>query len=643
MENEKRNIYLTMETLEKAQQVYLDHFKTLQLTEEMVNVIESVGRILSKPVFANISSPNYHQAAMDGIAVDAEYTFGASETRPKELIINTDAFFINTGQPMPKQTNAVIMIEHIHQIDESRICIEAPAFPFQHVRKIGEDIVATELLFPQGHEITPYCIGALLSGGIFQVSVKKRPHVLIIPTGGELVNFQDIPMPDLKPGQVIESNSYMISAMINDSGATSERHGIIKDDPVVLGNTIQSGIQSGYDIILVIGGSSAGSTDFAKAVISDLGTVLIHGVSMMPGKPAVLGDVSDHPVIGIPGYPVSAIMIIERFVQPLICQVLGKPNKERQKLMVHTTRKIPSKLGMDEFLRVKIGNVGGKLVATPLSRGSGCITSITEADGMMRIPQNVEGIQEYESVEVELLRSETAIQNTIVIVGSHDNSLDVLEDQLKSDHKHIRMSSTHVGSMGGLMAIKKGFCHVAGSHLLDPTDGSYNLSYIQKYLRDVPVQVIQFVLRDQGLIIQKGNPKNIQGIKDLCRNDIAFINRQPGSGTRILLDFELNRHGISKDSIHGYNVEESTHMAVAVAVQSGTVDVGLGIVAAANALKLDFIPIITEQYDLIIPDSFFLTDPIQRLMDTIQTATFKNRLNALGGYHTERTGEIIKR
>ncbi len=361
----------------------------------------------------------------------------------------------------------------------------------------------------------------------------------------------------------------------------------------------------------------------------------------MPGKPVVIGTVGEKPIFGIPGYPVSAIIAFEQFVRPLIQRMLGQPDDPAETVTVEPTRKIASKLGVEEFLRVKLGQVGQQIVATPLPRGAGSITSITEADGIIRIPTHIEGINDHERVSAHLLRPLPSILRTIVIVGSHDNTLDVLADQIKAKHSRLTLSSSHVGSMGGLMAIKRGVCHLAGSHLLDPQDGSYNVSYIKKYLSQVDVKLINLVLRDQGLIVPLGNPKNIKGIEDLARNDVSFINRQAGSGTRILLDFRLNQIGIDPVDISGYHHEEFTHMAVAVAVLSGTVDTGLGIQAAAAALDLEFIPVVTEQYDLIIAAEHFESENIQLLLEAVNSREFKNRVDALGGYSTEKTGEII--
>jgi len=640
--NTKRNVYLKMKSLEEARQILFDHFPgTGSMAAESVTPPDAVGRVVAEPVTAAVSSPNFHAAAMDGVAVKAEETFGASETRPKALALGTQAIFLNTGHVMPKGANAVIMIEKIQTVDDDRIRIEAPAFPWQHVRKMGEDIVATELLYPRGHTVTPYCVGALISGGIYRVPVRKKPRVLIIPTGSELVDWRTTPPEDLKPGQVLETNAYVLEKMIDACGGEALRHERVMDDLDLIRQTVADAVAGDVDMVMTIGGSSAGSEDYALPVLQNLGELLVHGVTIMPGKPVILGDIQGKPFFGIPGYPVSAIIALEQFVQPLIRHMLGVADHPRQRIAVVPTRKIASRLGVEEFLRVKLGQVGDRIVATPLPRGAGMITSLTEADGIIRIPSQAEGIKDSDPVHAELLKPLPAIRNTIVIVGSHDNTLDVLADQLRAGDGALTLSSSHVGSMGGLMAVKRGVCHLAGAHLLDTETGEYNLSYVKRYLPGTPVRLVNLVMRDQGLIIPKGNPKGIEGIEDLGREDIVFMNRQGGSGTRILLDYRLGQIGLSPEQINGYTSEEFTHMNVAVAVLSGTADAGLGIYAAAKALNLDFIPVVTEQYDLIIPQVYFESGNIQVLLETINTAAFKTRVEALGGYSTVKTGTVI--
>jgi len=636
-----------MKPLTEARRILMDAFPAQdRLAVETVDVIHAVGRVLAEPVFAQMSSPNFHAAAMDGIAVAAESTFGAGEATPKTLAVGQDAFYVNTGHVMPPDTNAVIMIENVRETADSQtntrqVTIEAPVFPWQNVRRIGEDIVATELVYPRNQKISPYDLGALISAGIFKVAVWKKPLFFIQPTGSEIVDHQDVKTHGLIPGQVIDSNSHMLGKLVESCGGRAVRNVVIKDDLEQITIAIRTAAEGDSDILFILGGSSAGSMDFSRQVIADLGEVLVHGVTMMPGKPVIIGKIGGKPAFGIPGYPVSAIIVFDQMIRPLINAMLHQPDPPEQVIQVMPSKKIPSKLGVEEFLRVKLGAVGDTIVATPLPRGAGCITSFTEADGIIRIPNHIEGIPDNQPTSATLLRPLHEIQNTIVAVGSHDNTLDVLADLIRARTSRVSISSSHVGSMGGLMAIKKGLCHVAGTHLLNPDDGSYNISYLKKYLPDTPIRLVHLVQRDQGLIIRPGNPKHIQGIEDLARKDLTFINRQSGSGTRILLDFKLDQLGLLNSDITGYENEEFTHMAVAVAVLSGAADSGLGIYAAAKALNLDFIPVVTESYDLVIPEEYFETEKIRLLLSVIRSDAFISRVEQLGGYHTHHTGEVI--
>ncbi len=638
----RRNIYLQMKSVEEAQRLFFGRIPLQEcLKNETISVQKAAGRVTAEPVFARFSSPSYHSAAMDGIAVRAETTFGTTVERPKQLGIGQEAFFVNTGQPMPKGTDAVIMIEYVLTIDDETVQIEASAYPWQHVRKVGEDIVATELILPQNHLITPYEVAALLNGGNFNVKVKQKPLAVIIPTGSELISPQDMKSNTLAPGQVIESNSAVLGALIEECGGRYLSHFIVPDVFEEILNAVHEAADGDAQMVIVSAGSSAGSEDYTAGVIRRLGEVLVHGVTMMPGKPTILGIINDKPVIGSPGYTVSAIMAFEKFLRPLIHQMLGIRQPERPKVEVRTTRKMASKLGVDEFVRVKLGRVKNTVVSSAVPRGAGSVTTLTEADGIIEIPSHIEGIQAGEIAKAELLKDLAEIENTVVVVGSHDNTLDVLANRMKMRDCRFGLSSSNVGSLGGLITLRNGHCHTAGCHLLDTETGTYNVSYIRRYLPNMSVKLINLVYRDQGLIVPKGNPKGIKGIEDLARDDISFVNRQTGSGTRILLDYRLGSLNIKPETIKGYDQEEFTHMSVAVTVLSGAADTGLGIYAAAKALDLDFIPVVTEEYDLVIPEEFFGDEKIQSMLEVIQSEAFKKQVDQMGGYDTSKTGRII--
>jgi putative molybdopterin biosynthesis protein len=543
---------------------------------------------------------------------------------------------------MPPDTDAVIMVENIHQIDAHKVEIQAAAFPWQHVRKVGEDIVATELLLPQYHQVTAYDIGALLAAGVLELQVMQQPQVLIVPTGDELVEADALIHAATVPaGEIVEFNSWVLVDLVRRWGGRCDRHPIVPDDPDRLRQVLLEAVAGNYDLIVINAGSSAGSEDHTANLIAELGKVLVHGVAIMPGKPTVLGEVQGKPVVGNPGYPVSAVVSIEQFVRPLLYRMQGLEEPEPEQVEAYPSQKLPSKLGVEEFLRVNLGRVGDRLVATPLPRGAGSITSLTQATGFLRIPDTLEGVTDAEPHPVSLITSRRGIERTLVVVGSHDMTLDLIANLLKQYEPKVNLASSNVGSLGGLLALRKGNAHLAGSHLLDTETGEYNISYINRYLPSAEVYLVNLVHREQGLIVAPGNPKSIRGLEDLSRDGVGFVNRQAGSGTRILFDWRLAQLGIDPASINGYEREEYTHMAVAVDVLSGSADVGMGIHAAAQALGLDFISVTTERYDLVIPAVNYDNPLVQRLLEVIATQKFQDQVMAMGGYDVCDTGRIL--
>ncbi len=637
----KRHVYLDMKSVEEAGEIFSRIWLEKKTLPEEIPSEDALARVTSEPVFARISAPSYHSAAMDGVAVRAEETFGTTEKAPKTLSIGRDAVWINTGQSLPSGFNAVIMIEKVHQLDDHHLEIRGPAYPWENIRKVGEDIVATQLLLPQNHRIRAYDMGALISGGVLNIRVWKRPKVAIIPSGSELVHHGTLKRPEqLKKDQIIESNSIILSGLIRENHGLPEVYDIVPDIEEDIRNAIKTAIESDADIIIINAGSSAGSKDYAAEIIKEMGEVLVHGVTMMPGKPTILGVINGKPVVGNPGYVVSCVLSFEQFVRPLLLNLQGLSPPNRRFVTVKPSRDIPSRLGIEEFLRVNIGKVGERLIATPLPRAAGSVTTLTRAEGIIRIPPLSEGISQDEETEAELLVDDEDLMNTLVIIGSHDITIDILGDEIRRGGRNIRVSSGNVGSLGGLIALRKGLCHLSGSHLLDTETGEYNISYIKRYLKDLKVSVFHLVMRDQGLIVAKSNPKGIKGINDLVRDDVTFVNRQAGSGTRVLLDYRLQQSGINPDSIKGYNHVEFTHMAVAVDVLSGAADCGMGIFAAAKALDLGFAPMEREQYDLIIPSSMLDNLNIQVLLETIRSRHFRKRVEGLGGYDPSRSGQL---
>ena len=637
----KRQVYLAMKSVEEAREIFLSKFGDMKAGVEQISAEESLGRVTAEPIFAKISTPTYHSAAMDGVAVRAEGTYGTTERNPKTLTVGEDAIWINTGQAIPQGFNAVIMVEKLHEIDTEHLEIRAPAYPWQHVRKVGEDIVATQLLLPQNHRIRPYDVGAMVSAGVFSLKVWQRPKAVIIPTGSELVHHKEIKDPTkIKQDHIIEYNSLILAGLVRECHAVPVIYDIVPDREEAIREALERAVDSDAHLVMINAGSSAGTKDYTVHVMDALGEVLVHGVAMMPGKPTILGAIKGKPVIGNPGYPVSSTLSFQQFVRPVLYSLQGCRPPKVKTMTVNPSRDIPSKLGIEEFLRVNIGRVGEKTVATPLPRAAGSITTLTRAEGILRLPALSEGLTQDEAMEAELLVEEEEIQNTVVVIGSHDITIDIVADEIRRRGQNVRISSGNVGSLGGIMAIRKGICHMAGSHLLDTKTGEYNLSYIQRYLKGVKVSVFHLVLRDQGLILAAGNPKGIKGLEDLTRDDVTFVNRQAGSGTRVLFDYKLELAGIAPEAVKGYDHEEFTHMAIAVDVLSGAADCGMGIFAAAKALNLDFVPMVQEQYDVIIRSSLLDMPTIQQVLETTRSEDFRKRVTALGGYDPSKSGQL---
>lgn len=603
------------------------------LPGEMIPLADAQGRITAAPIWAKLSSPHYHASAMDGYAVQAAATRDATETRPLRLRLDAEAFAVNTGDPLPPGTNAVIMIEDVQFTPDDQIEIRAPVAPWQHIRLMGEDMVAAELVLPVNHRLRPVDLGAIAGSGHSAVTVRRKPKVVIIPTGDELIPANQTP----QPGQTIEYNSLMLRAQVIEAGGEAEVTAIVPDDLDQLRGAVRAALDAQPDLALILAGSSAGSKDHTATVVSELGQLLVHGVAVRPGHPVIMGIAAGVPIIGVPGYPVSAALTGELFVQPLLAHWLGMEGEQaRPRVQATMTRKVLSPIGDDDFVRVSLAQVGERLLAAPLHRGAGVITSLVRADGLAHIPRFSEGVDMGGAVEVWLYRPLQVIQQTALAMGSHDPMLDLLGQFLATRFPGYRLASANVGSLGGLVALRRKEAHLAGIHLLDPQTGDYNLPYIRQHLPNQPLQVITFAHREQGFIIPPGNPKQVASFDDLPR--VRYVNRQRGAGTRLLLDYELEKRGISAEHISGYDHEEYTHLAVAAAVASGIADCGLGVRSAALAMGLDFVPVGWERYDLVIPAEHTEHPGVQRLLAVLSDDEFKGALGAQPGYDTHETG-----
>lgn len=630
----RRNLYLKTIPVEEAREKYFAALEqVLEVKLETVPVTESLDRITSTAVYARYSSPLFNASAMDGIAVTADETKNASEVNPV-ILAEGKYQIVDTGDPIHPPYDAVIMAEDIVEVEDG-VKIIASAAPWQHIRPIGEDIVSGEMILPSNHKIRPIDIGVLLSAGILEIEVIKRPDVAIFPTGTEIIEPEDDP----EDGSIIESNSRMFENMVTVAGGVGHRFPPIIDDYEMIRDQVSKAVDE-HDMVIVNAGSSAGTEDYTVHVLRELGEVIVHGVSIKPGKPVILAIVRGKPVIGLPGYPVSAYIGFENFVNPVL-QMMGKrPEKLTETVEAVVSKRLVSSLKHKEYVRVKVGKVGDKFVAAPLARGAGAAMSLVRADGFCVIEQASEGVEAGEIVNIELYRSKEEIENTAVIIGSHDLILDVMADIMPNKYTNMHVTSTHVGSMGGLMALRRGEAHMAPIHLLDEATGEYNVSYVHRMFKE-PMALIKGVDRVQGIMVKKGNPLGINGIKDLAGGKVRYVNRQRGAGTRVLFDYQLKQADIEPDAIKGYDREMATHMAVAASVASDSADAGMGVLSAAQAMGLDFIPVGVEEYDFAIPQRFLELPYVKAFIEILQSVDFHNKLKELGGYEIRGAGKVI--
>jgi putative molybdopterin biosynthesis protein len=608
--------YLTVTSLNDTLSLLSTGFSCIP-SREQVPLLGSVGRATAEPIFARYSVPEVHLAAMDGIAVISEETKGAGEQHPVTL---RQAVRVNTGNVVPPEYDAVIMIEDVH-IDGGRYTIRKTAAPWQHVRPAGEDIGESEMALPSRHLIRPHDLGALAAYGITDVTV-LTVRVGLIPTGTELVPHGTRPA----PGQVVESNTVMAEAMLSALGATCTRYPMIKDDPAQIRKAVRRAVAEN-DLVIISAGSSAGTKDYTADVIAGLGEVLIHGVAIKPGKPVIIGRIDKKPVIGMPGYPLSALTVLREIVTPLMHRY-GLPVPSSGTIDAHLTGTIHKDVGSDEFVLCSLGRVGSRWVVSPQSRGAGVQMSAVRANAYLKMPSGSEGCEAGTRVPATLMVSRAEAEQALLITGSHDPVIDYLADLLQQ--QEIGLHSTHAGSMGGILALKKNECHAAPMHLLAP-DGSYNLMYLEKYLPGDEVSLVCVAEREQGIVSKTGITFDVLP-------KYRFVNRQRGSGTRMLLDHELTKKGMDGAEIRGYEREVTTHLAVALAVKSGEADAGMCVYSAAKALGLAFSPVGKERYEIAIRRENMDDGRILSLINAIRSPGFKDVLIRLGGYETKETG-----
>lgn len=635
--------YLTNTPLEEAIELYLQRLNAADVEPgtENIPVTAALGRRTAAAVYAVRSVPHYLACAMDGIAIRAEWTFGASETAPVDLEKGRYVV-VDTGDSLPDGMDAVIMVEDVIEFSQ-RIRLISPAVPWQHVRQIGEDFSAGDMLACSGTILGPALLGAMVAGGVRQVTVFRLPLITLIPTGDEIVPPSDEPVPGLIP----EFNSTVYGKFLEADGARVLVMPIIPDVPELIQKALAEAIVRS-DMVLLLAGSSAGRDDLSTQVIKSQGEVILHGIAIRPGKPTILGLGWPNnlglykPVIGLPGYSVSGLIVLEEIVRPILRQLFRLEIAERPQVEARLSRRLVSSLKYREYIRVRLTLSQGQLIASPLERGAGILTSYARADGLLVIPRDSEGFAEGTRVTIQLLRPLSQVEASLSVIGSHDPLLDEMADLLaKVKGSTVTLSSIHAGSMGGILAVRRHEAQIAGIHLLDEATGEYNLAYVQRYFPGNNVLLIEGVRRQQGLIVQRGNPLQIRDLADIANRQLRYVNRQKGAGTRLLLDYHLAKANISPDQISGYHREEYTHTGVAAQIASGSADAGLGILSVAKMAGLDFLPVAEEHYDFLIDTLAWELPAVQRFVALLRSDVFRQRLEQLGGYRLEEPGRII--
>ena len=622
---------------------------------EEVYIDESYGRVLAEDIYSAIDVPPFDRSTMDGYAVRSEDIFGASETSPVRLRVigridpgevfprsvgPGEAIEISTGAPIPPGADSILMVEYTRR-DGDWVTAYRSVTPGENIMSAGADISLGELSLRKCTMIGEREVGVLAAMGISRVRVYRRPRVAVISTGYELVP----PGTPLRLGKIYDINSYTISHALREAGAEPVRLGIAGDNPEEIADMVMKGL-SQSDMVLLSGGTSAGLSDITYKVLSEIGPpgIIVHGLKVKPGKPTIVAVSREGKlVIGLPGYPSSALMIFDLIVRPLLCKMLCI-SFERPSVRARLAMRVEGARGRRHLLPVSLIDTESYVAAYPLATESGAITTLAYADGYIVIPENMEFAVEGEEFEVHLF-SHSYRPADLYIAGSHDLGLDRLIPMLGG----VRVKAINTGSLGGVLSISKGEADVAGIHIIDEHTMSYNIPFLERYgVRNAVLY--RGYMREQGLILPKGNPHGVRSVEDIVERGLRIVNRPRNTGTRVLLDLILRRvaasRGIDLDklvpSIKGYYYEVRTHTAAAAAVAQGRADVGLGIRAAAEMYGLDFIPLGWENYDFLVSSKRLGKRAVRAFLDRLKSDGFKKQISSIPGYRVPNDlGEIV--
>ncbi|MFA4861739.1 molybdopterin biosynthesis protein [Methanoregula sp.] len=586
---------------------------------ENVPVVQSVGRIVAEPVFAKYSVPAVNISAMDGIAVRSRDTIGAGDQNPITL---THFVRVNTGNIVPPEFDAVIMIEDVWEVGD-HFRIRRSAIPWQHVRHAGEDIKENKLVLAKGHLIRAFDIGALVTYGITSIDV-LAVRVGIIPTGSELVPPGVWP----KPGQVVESNTVMAQVYLSQMGAHCTRYPIAPDEPDIIRETMRKAVEEN-DLVLISAGSSAGTRDFSESVIRSLGELVFHGVAVKPGKPVMLGNVKGKPVLGLPGYPLAAQTVLREFAAPLL-ESWGFAPAPHYPVTVRLAQPLVSDPGFDEFVPIFVGRIGTTLVGTPHGKGAFAQMATVKANGYTHIPAPVEGYEAGFELTVMLTTDPGSIERTLILTGSIDPALEDLAGLAHDEGLFIH--ATNPGNTPGILALGGSCCHAAP--LVLPAD-SMLASYqpLLQYKKSGDLVFIHIATVELGIASRDG-----LGLKDLTHT--RFINTRKETPSRTVLDALITAEGIDPLKVNGYLQEVHGPQAVVVAIRNGFADAGMCTSGIASASGLEFVPVAHEDYELALWREMLADQRIKTLLTLIRSPAYRTHLEKIGGYDTAKTGVI---
>jgi putative molybdopterin biosynthesis protein len=658
----KRKVFRELRSLEDALSTITKSWTKSPLPTEKVALEVALDRVLAEDVYSAIDVPGFDRAAMDGFALCAEDTFNVDEQHPVRLKVlgeldagdtssyeasRGQAIEIATGAPMPKGANAVVMVEFTKR-ESDEVAVFRPASPGENVTGAGSDVMSGELLLRKFQIITPREVGILAAAGVDQVSVFRNPRVTIFSSGNELI----------KPGQPLtfaklyDVNGPAITAAVMECGGQPKFMGILPDNFETIKSRLKSALEES-DIVISSGSTSSGPGDLVYRAVDELGEpgVLVHGLTIKPGKPALVGLAGNKLIFGLPGYPTSALMIFHVLVAPIIRKLANRSDTQPTKVRAVSSMKFFKARGRRELLPIQlIARPNGQLAAYPMQGGSGAISSFALADGFADFPEAQEYVDEGEGMEVELFGKEL-MPPSLVAIGSHCVGLDVAFAKLREKDPAFLGRTVNVGSTGGFHAISRGEADIAGVHLQDEETGEYNVPFIKSFGLADSVVLVRGYNREQGLIVKHGNPKKITDVEGLTRKSVRFINRNRGSGTRFLIDRHLNKvaenAGTNLEAIsariEGYGYEAKSHSAVAAAIKNDRADVGFGIRTVAVANGLDFIKLDDEKYDLLIERSRLDKVSVQRFIELIKSRDFAVSLEqkAPGLRATDQSGLII--